>query len=119
MVADYIRPTAMKTRVIKNDALRFGFHNFRHSLATFFDFRRTESGKECFGAADAASKPHRHDAPVREHGFRENRGTGSDARSHDHPKLMRFSRAETGATTGAPKLEWVRLGDNCRVMIRF
>lgn len=35
MVADHIRPTATKLGIIKNDELRFGFHNFRHSLATF------------------------------------------------------------------------------------
>ena len=35
MVADYIRPTAVKLGVIKKDQPRFGFHNFRHSLATF------------------------------------------------------------------------------------
>jgi integrase len=35
IVADYIRPTATKLGIIKNDERRFGFHNFRHSLATF------------------------------------------------------------------------------------
>ena len=35
MVADYIRPVAVKLGIIKKDEPRFGFHNFRHSLATF------------------------------------------------------------------------------------
>jgi len=35
MVADYIRPIAVKLGIIKKDEPRFGFHNFRHSLATF------------------------------------------------------------------------------------
>ena len=35
MVADYIRPVAVKLGVIRKDEPRFGFHNFRHSLATF------------------------------------------------------------------------------------
>jgi integrase len=35
MVADYIRPAAVKLGIIKQDESRFGFHNFRHSLATF------------------------------------------------------------------------------------
>jgi integrase len=35
MVTDYIRPIAVKLGIIKKDEPRFGFHNFRHSLATF------------------------------------------------------------------------------------
>jgi len=35
MVTDYIRPVAVKLGIIQKDAPRFGFHNFRHSLATF------------------------------------------------------------------------------------
>jgi integrase len=35
IVADYIKPTAVKLGIIKKDAPRFGFHNFRHGLATF------------------------------------------------------------------------------------
>jgi integrase len=35
MVADYIRPVAVKLGIIRKDEPRFGFHNFRHSLATF------------------------------------------------------------------------------------
>jgi len=35
MVADYIRPVAIKLGIISKDAPRFGFHNFRHGLATF------------------------------------------------------------------------------------
>ena len=35
MVADYIRPTAVRLGIISNDEPRFGFHNFRHALATF------------------------------------------------------------------------------------
>jgi len=35
MVADYVRPTAEKLGIITRDTPRFGWHNFRHSLATF------------------------------------------------------------------------------------
>src|ERR1700730_11041297 len=35
MVADYIRPVAVKLGIIKKEEPRFGFHNFRHGLATF------------------------------------------------------------------------------------
>lgn len=35
MVADYIRPVAVKLGIISAHEARFGFHNFRHSLATF------------------------------------------------------------------------------------
>jgi integrase len=35
MVADYIRPVAVKLGIIRKDEPRFGFHNLRHSLATF------------------------------------------------------------------------------------
>jgi integrase len=35
MVADYLRPIAVKLGIIRKDEPRFGFHNFRHSLATF------------------------------------------------------------------------------------
>jgi len=35
IVADYIRPVALRLGIIKGDEARFGFHNFRHSLATF------------------------------------------------------------------------------------
>ena len=35
MVADYIRPRAVELKIIEPDCTRFGFHNFRHSLATF------------------------------------------------------------------------------------
>jgi len=35
MVADYIRPAAVRLGIISKDEPRFGFHNFRHSLATF------------------------------------------------------------------------------------
>jgi integrase len=35
IVADYIRPAAVRLGIISKDEPRFGFHNFRHSLATF------------------------------------------------------------------------------------
>jgi integrase len=35
MVSDYIRPTATKLGIIDGTVKRFGFHSFRHSLATF------------------------------------------------------------------------------------
>lgn len=35
MVSDYIRPTAVNLGIIPKNEPRFGFHNFRHSLATF------------------------------------------------------------------------------------
>jgi integrase len=35
MVADYIRPIAVNLGIIPKNEPRFGFHNFRHSLATF------------------------------------------------------------------------------------
>jgi integrase len=35
MVSDYIRPTAVRLGIIPKDCPRFGFHNLRHSLATF------------------------------------------------------------------------------------
>ena len=35
IVADYIRPIAVKLGIIATSESRFGFHNFRHSLATF------------------------------------------------------------------------------------
>jgi integrase len=35
MVSDYIRPAAEKLGIIDTSCKRFGFHNFRHSLATF------------------------------------------------------------------------------------
>jgi integrase len=35
MVADYVRPAAVKLGIINKNEPRFGFHNFRHSLATF------------------------------------------------------------------------------------
>jgi integrase len=38
MVEDYIRPAAVKVRILTADEdRRFGFHNLRHSLATFLD----------------------------------------------------------------------------------
>jgi integrase len=36
LVSDYIRPAAVKAGILQeNDERRFGFHNFRHSLASF------------------------------------------------------------------------------------
>ncbi|MCU1317659.1 MAG: site-specific recombinase, phage integrase family [Candidatus Acidoferrum typicum] len=35
MAADKIRPAAIKVGIRLEPAQRFGFHNFRHSLATF------------------------------------------------------------------------------------
>jgi integrase len=35
MAADKIRPAAIKARIRLLPGQRFGFHNFRHSLATF------------------------------------------------------------------------------------
>ncbi len=35
MVSDYIRPAAVKPGIITEECPRFGFHNFRHSLATY------------------------------------------------------------------------------------
>lgn len=46
LVEDYLRPAAMKAgilssyrndegKLVENDPRRFGFHNFRHSLASF------------------------------------------------------------------------------------
>jgi integrase len=35
MAADKIRPAALKIGIRLEPGLRFGFHNFRHSLATF------------------------------------------------------------------------------------
>src|SRR5438309_9677642 len=32
---DYIRPAAVAAGVIREDCLRFGFHNLRHGLSTF------------------------------------------------------------------------------------
>jgi len=35
MAADKIRPAAIKAGIRLEPGQRFGFHNFRHSLATF------------------------------------------------------------------------------------
>jgi site-specific recombinase XerD len=35
MAADKIRPAALKVGIRLEPGQRFGFHNFRHSLATF------------------------------------------------------------------------------------
>ena len=35
LVADHLRPAAIKAVVILNPGQRFGFHNLRHSLASF------------------------------------------------------------------------------------
>jgi site-specific recombinase XerD len=35
MAADKIRPAAIKAGIRLESSKRFGFHNFRHSLATF------------------------------------------------------------------------------------
>ncbi len=53
LVEDYLRPAAMKAgilssyrndkgRLVENDPRRFGFHNFRHSLASFLVRIRTD-----------------------------------------------------------------------------
>ncbi len=45
MVQKYLRPAAVKAGVIKEgEKVRFGFHNFRHALAT--PLRQTEGGRE-------------------------------------------------------------------------
>ena len=42
MAADKIRPAALKVGIRLEPGQRFGFHNFRHSLATFL----VNSGKD-------------------------------------------------------------------------
>ncbi len=59
MVQKYLRPAAINAGVISADWKgRFGFHNFRHSLATALV--KLKSGSED-GAGDAASRGLRHD----------------------------------------------------------
>jgi integrase len=33
---DYVRPAAIRAKIIADGCPRWGFHNFRHSLSTFF-----------------------------------------------------------------------------------
>ena len=42
IVADYIRPAAIKAKVITADCPRFGLHNLRHGLTTFLTERGTD-----------------------------------------------------------------------------
>jgi integrase len=53
LVEDYLRPAAMKAgvlssyrndegKLVENDPLRFGFHNLRHSLASFLVRTKTD-----------------------------------------------------------------------------
>jgi integrase len=43
VVADYLRPAAVKTGVLAKDSPhRFGFHNLRHSLASFLVRTKTD-----------------------------------------------------------------------------
>jgi integrase len=43
LVEDYLRPAAVKARVIaEGDPCRFGFHNLRHSLASFLVRTKTD-----------------------------------------------------------------------------
>ena len=43
LVEDYLRPTAVKAGVLKEgEKVRFGFHNLRHSLASFLVRKGTD-----------------------------------------------------------------------------
>ena len=43
LVADYLRPAAVKAGILGNgDSRRFGFHNLRHSLASFLVRSKTD-----------------------------------------------------------------------------
>ena len=43
LVEDHLRPAAVKAKVIaESDACRFGFHNLRHSLASFLVRSKTD-----------------------------------------------------------------------------
>jgi integrase len=43
LVRDYVRPAAVKAGVLaKTDTVRFGFHNLRHSLASFLVRTKTD-----------------------------------------------------------------------------
>jgi integrase len=43
LVEDYLRPAAVRTGVLaKTDTFRFGFHNLRHSLASFLVRTKTD-----------------------------------------------------------------------------
>jgi len=43
LVADYLRPAAIKAGVlVEGDPRRFGFHNLRHSLASFLVRTKTD-----------------------------------------------------------------------------
>ena len=47
LVEDHLRPAAVKAGVLKEgEKVRFGFHNLRHSLATFSERDRREDGAE-------------------------------------------------------------------------
>jgi integrase len=48
MAADKIRPAALKVGIRMEPGQRFGFHNFRHSLATFL-VNRGKDGKTAQG----------------------------------------------------------------------
>jgi integrase len=43
LVEDYLRPAAVNARVLaKDDSHRFGFHNLRHSLASYLIRSKTD-----------------------------------------------------------------------------
>jgi len=43
IVSDYLRPAAVRAGVLKpQDPVRFGFHTFRHSLASFLVHSKTD-----------------------------------------------------------------------------
>jgi integrase len=78
MVADYIRPVAVKLGVIRKDEPRFGFHNFRHSLATFL----ISEGQDPDVVRRMLRQSHIDTTLTYAHGFRENRCSGSYAGAH-------------------------------------
>jgi integrase len=42
LVEDHLRPAAIKAEVLTEDDSRFGFHNLRHSLASFLVRSKTD-----------------------------------------------------------------------------